>query len=777
MRRLDRYIFREVLVPALIALIALTFIVLSGPRRGGLLLEIIVRQSPTAAEVWSVIAALIPAVLIVTVPMALLVGILTGFGRLSSDSEAIAMRAAGVSMRRILRPVLVLSLLAWGLTQWLTYSVAPRTQAELRASLASLALKYPNIELRPRVFYERPGLPWVLWVSRSQTGNGIQSQGIILADMKDPERPDFTFAQSGSITPTNGNRSLQLSLVNGSTHMLCPPEPQAAQPPGCSSSDGYVYYSFSGTTFSRDLPEPPVRSTTPVEEVPTWTLWEHVRGGSASLKETIEFHQRFARPFACIAFALVGLPLGVSTRRGGRSTGLVLSLVLMFGYYMSLVGGTRATGAGAFSPIVGAWLPNIGFCTLGVFLLARSDRLHENRLIASVAHALQWVQGKLTAVKPRDLHLSELAFTLTSRIRFFKLIDSYVLRGFWFFFVIVLSVFAFLFITVTLFELLPSIIEHQIAVGTVIVYFIFLMPQIFFWVVPLAVLLAILINLGTLTKTNEILAVKAGAVSLYRLSLPIILMAAMLSGVVYVLQDYVLPWTNRRQDEYHDIIRGKAPQTYRDPYRKLMMGTGDLLYHYTFFDPNLSTFANLSILKLDVETFRVEERLFARRAVWNGRGWILEDGWQRKFSPDHKTHTEMFQRKTVFEMNDPSYFKREVREADQMKYAELQRYVEDLRRSGIDVGRLTVDLYRKVSFPMVTFIMALIGIPFSFKTGRKGAFYGIGLCLAVGILYWSTMELFGKLGGINQLSPFVAAWFPNIVFGAGGFWMMLRMKT
>jgi lipopolysaccharide export system permease protein len=78
---------------------------------------------------------------------------------------------------------------------------------------------------------------------------------------------------------------------------------------------------------------------------------------------------------------------------------------------------------------------------------------------------------------------------------------------------------------------------------------------------------------------------------------------------------------------------------------------------------------------------------------------------------------------------------------------------------------------------MVTFIMALIGIPFSFKTGRKGAFYGIGLCLAVGILYWSTMELFGKLGGINQLSPFVAAWFPNIVFGAGGFWMMLRMKT
>ena len=777
MRRLDRYIFREVLVPALIALIALTFIVLSGPRRGGLLLEIIVRQSPTVSELWTVIAALVPAVLIVTVPMALLVGILTGFGRLSSDSEAIAMRAAGVSMRRILRPVLLLALMAWGLTQWLTTSVAPQTQADLRKTVAALALKYPNIELRPRVFYERPNLPWVLWVNSSQTGNGIQSQGIILAEMKDPDRPDFTFAQAGSITPTNSNRSLQLSLVNGSTHMLCPPDPKAVQPPGCRPTDGYVYSSFSSSTFSLDLPEPAVRSTTPVEEVPTRTLWEHVRDGTASLKETIEFHQRFALPFACIAFALVGLPLGVSTRRGGRSTGLVLSLVLMFGYYISLVGGTRATGAGAFSPIIGAWLPNIGFCILGMILLARSDRLHENRFIASVAHALQWVQGKLTAVKPRDLHLRQWAYTFTSRFRFFKLIDSYVLRGFWFFFVIVLSVFAFLFIVVTLFELLPSIIEHQIPVGTVIVYFLFLMPQIFFWVVPLAVLLAILINLGTLTKTNEILAVKAGAVSLYRLSLPIILMAAMLSGIVYMMQDYVLPWTNRIQDEYHDIIRGNAPQTYRDPYRKLMMGTGNLLYHYTFFDPSVSAFANLSILKLNLETFRVEERLFAKRATWNGRGWILEDGWERKFSPEHKIHAEMFQRKTVFEMNDPSYFKREVREADQMNYTELQGYVEDLRRSGIDVGRLTVDLYRKLSFPLVTFIMALIGVPFSFKTGRKGAFYGIGLCLAVGIIYWSTMELFSKLGGINQLSPFVAAWFPNIIFGAGGFWMMLRMKT
>ena len=112
-----------------------------------------------------------------------------------------------------------------------------------------------------------------------------------------------------------------------------------------------------------------------------------------------------------------------------------------------------------------------------------------------------------------------------------------------------------------------------------------------------------------------------------------------------------------------------------------------------------------------------------------------------------------------------------------MTYPELKRYVADLKRSGFDVSTLMVDLYRKLSFPLVSFIMAIIGIPFSFTTGKKGAFYGIGLCLAVGIFYWSTFELFDKLGGINRLSPFIAAWFPNLLFGGVAVWLMRKTPT
>jgi lipopolysaccharide export LptBFGC system permease protein LptF len=112
-----------------------------------------------------------------------------------------------------------------------------------------------------------------------------------------------------------------------------------------------------------------------------------------------------------------------------------------------------------------------------------------------------------------------------------------------------------------------------------------------------------------------------------------------------------------------------------------------------------------------------------------------------------------------------------------MTFGELRSYVDDLHQSGFDVSMLTVDLYRKLSFPLVSFIMAVIGIPFSFTTGKRGAFYGIGLCIAVGIFYWSTFELFDRLGGINRLSPLIAAWFPNLIFGFGGMWLLLRVKT
>ena len=766
MKTLDRYIFKEILFPSLIALTALTFVAfLAFSREIGWLLELIVRQSATISEIRAISLAILPNVLTFTIPMAVLVGILTGFGRMSSDSEAIAFRASGLSMIRLLVPVMLLGVISWGTSLAVNVLLAPRMAAQLRELRYEIVARQVSLEVKPRVFNESLA-NLVLYVQETAR-EGFGWDGIMLADMKQPDQPRVTFARSGNLVKDEENHTFVLTLTNGSTHVVSPLQP-----------DRYSFDTFETTTISVPMPEAPAKQDkTAVQEIPTRTIWNNMQTGTATYEEHVEFHRRFALPFACLFFALAGLPLGVSTTRGSRSMGLVLSLILMLIYYLTFVGGTRIAGNAQFSPFLGAWLPNAAFAVLGIVLLARADREFENQLLSRLAAAMRWGSEMLAAVRTSRKRWRRWTYSLTHHPKFFRLLDIYVLRGFWFFFVLVLIAFVSVFILVTLFELLPDIVKNRVDTVIVVTYFVYLLPQILYYVIPLTVLLAILINLGTLTKTNEILAVKAGAVSLYRMAMPLLFMGFALSAGIYFLQDFMLPYANQRQDEYRNVIKGRAPQTYRDPQRKWLAGSEDRIYHYNYFDSNENLFGGISIFEFKPKTFELNEWVFATRASWEGSSWLFEDGWVRRIDTKGAVDYRPFDRLEMHQLDSPDYFKKEVRTAAQMTYPELKRYVTDLKRSGFDVSSLMVDLYRKLSFPLVSFIMAIIGIPFSFTTGKKGAFYGIGLCLALGIFYWSTFELFDKLGGINRLSPFIAAWFPNLIFGFAGVWMMLRVKT
>src|SRR5437773_2892422 len=190
MRTLDRYIFREILFPSLIALAALTFVAfLAFSREIGWLFELIVRQSATMPEIWAIAGAILPNVLTFTIPMAVLVGILTGFGRMSSDSEAIAFRANGISMVRLLVPVMLLGVIAWGSNLAMTMWIAPRTAAQLRDLEYEMIAKQVSLEVKPRIFNESiPNI--VLYVQNA--GQGFNWSGILLANMSKPDEPEVT---------------------------------------------------------------------------------------------------------------------------------------------------------------------------------------------------------------------------------------------------------------------------------------------------------------------------------------------------------------------------------------------------------------------------------------------------------------------------------------------------------------------------------------------------------------------------------------------------------
>jgi len=763
-RRLDRYILREILYPALIGLSALTFVWIS--RELGRLLEIIVRQSATPAEIWAVSAAILPNVLTFTLPMAVLVGILTGFGRLSSDSETIALRASGVSMRRILAPVLVLGVSAWLLNTAMTTWIAPKMAVQLNQAKREMLLRHSSFMLQAGVFKE--DIPGLTLYIRNITQSGTEWHDIMIDDVRDPNQELILFAAKGVPQLIEAEHVLRLTLTNGNSHQIDFKKTQR--------DDSEL---FGQRTISIPIPAGDTdQQTDKLFQTSTSTLWRQMKNGTATYADRVEFHRRFALPFACIAFVFIGLPLGVSTTRGSKSMGLVLSLVLMFLYYLGFMEGTKLASDSHFSPFLGAWIPNIAFLLVGIFLMSRADREQENKILLGIRSAGDWMGQRMSILKRTAEILAGWMHSFAHRSKMFRVIDRYVIRGFFFYFVLVLVVFVGLFIVVTLFELLPDIAKNHVSVFTVISYFIFLTPQMLFWVAPLTVLLAILINLGTLTKGNEILAVKAAGMSLYRLSVPLMVMGLLMSGAIYLMQDYMLPYTNQRQDEYRDIIKGKAPQSHRNPDRKWMAGSNNRIYHYNYFSYEKNEFSGLSIFKFDTDTFNLNEWIFATSGAWNGSAWALQNVSVHRTSANG-LDTEVQSHPTLVTsgMDNPEYFKDDVRTASQMSFSELKGYVDELQKKQFDVTSLTLDLYRKLSFPMVSFIMVLIGIPFSFKTGKKGAFYGIGICIGVGILYWSTFELFAKLGEVNRLSPMIAAWFPNLIFGLGGTWMMLRVKT
>jgi lipopolysaccharide export LptBFGC system permease protein LptF len=129
------------------------------------------------------------------------------------------------------------------------------------------------------------------------------------------------------------------------------------------------------------------------------------------------------------------------------------------------------------------------------------------------------------------------------------------------------------------------------------------------------------------------------------------------------------------------------------------------------------------------------------------------------------------------EIEPPSYFRREEKPSDTMGFAELRAYIASLEARGFDVAKLRVQLHRKLAFPMVGLVMTLLAVPFSFVVARRGALYGIGIAIVIAIVYWAVLGIFEALGNNGLLHPALAAWAPNLLFGAAGLYLILTLET
>src|SRR5438876_8064070 len=325
-----------------------------------------------------------------------------------------------------------------------------------------------------------------------------------------------------------------------------------------------------------------------------------------------------------------------------------------------------------------------------------------------------------------------------------QLIDIYVLRRFLYYFVLLMGAFVFLFETFTFFELLDDIARHRVPFLIVVDYFRYLAPYLLYQLAPLGALVAVLVTMGIMSKNNEIVAIKASGISMYRLAVPLLLAGLALAVTMIGLDDTYLPYASQRQDALRNQIKGKPPQTYTHPQRWIF-GESSKIYNYDLFDPTQNLFGGLTVLELDPASFQVRRRVFATRARWSEtqKVWILEGSWVRDFADgsiiryDHLPPVTSLPELT----EPPSYFNREVKQAFQMSWRELRSYIEGLHRAGFDVATLTVQWHRKLAFPIMAPVIMLLAIPFAFLVGTRGAIGGVALGVGIGIVYWSLAEL------------------------------------
>ncbi len=769
MRILTRYILREVVAHAAIGVGLFTFVLFM--RDIAKLMEVVVRNSAPLPTVVEAFLYTLPPVLKYTVPMGVLVGILIGLGRLAADSEVTAMRASGLGVGLFVRAMALFAIAAWLFSLLVSVWLAPWSSKALAELQNRLSTSQASYEVQPRVFYE-DFENYVLYVQDvSAAGGAAIWRGIVLADIRTAGAPKIILAEEGVVINESPAR-IRLHLKNGSQHESNPRQP--AQ---------YSITSFSETDIPIDLPEAEPRQTVmwgPVQELASGRLWELSRTAEPDAARwlAIEFQRRLALPSSCLVLALVGIPLGLSSKKGGKSTGFILTIFLVFVYYSLTSVGVGLARQAKLTPVLGAWMANILFLLGGLVLLWRVDRLEIGGW--RFAHA-GWRQRLMKRAEGAASAFERAA----NRRRMFsgrfpQILDDYILRDFTTYLLLILAAFLVLALVFTFFDLLGDIVRNKVPLITVGEYLVNFLPSMVYLMAPMAVLLAVLVTFGILHKSNEITAMKATGISIYRAVLPVLVLASVLPVGLFFFEQFYLPQANKRQDAIRNAIKGKPAQTYLRPDRKWIFGQQSTIYYYEFFDPNADIFGSISAFEFDPKSFQFTRRVYARGAHWDDhlQKWVFERGWEREFRGNAIAQYRTFDVSTFAELNEPPvYFKKEVKQSSEMNYVELKRYIDDLQQSGFDVVRLRVQLHKKFAYPLITFVMAVLAIPFAVGASKRGAIAGVATAVGIAIVYIVVSGLFEALGNLNQLPPALAAWSPDLIFGLAGGYLILKVST
>jgi LPS export ABC transporter permease LptF/LPS export ABC transporter permease LptG len=754
-----RYVIKGALPYALLSLLLLTAVLLT--QQSARFAELALTADLPLSLAAQITAALLPSVLVLTLPVAVLAGIMIGFARMGSDSEIVAMRAAGVGTWGLLWPALLIGLLATVATTFLHMREAPQAARDLRRAALQGALRKLESPVEPRTFNtEIPG--YVIYVRDGDKAQGSWSRVFIYAQQRDGSTQVVT-ARSGRIDSSGEKAELVLS------------DAVAMRMPGAGRADQVVerfdQLRIAINTGRAALVDRLTQKDLRAEELDWKDLKKQSHSEVIAERREAErtLHRRLALSVAPLVFALLGGLSGMRIRRGGRGAGILLSIAVVVVYYLISLLGESLSRTNSVPAIVGQWMATAVILLFSLMLLRFRP-----------IPGLSLVRRLLKNNNPVRLARKKVVTEHTvgaGRSGFPSLLDTSLFRtlaiSFLLGFVALLSIV----VIFTLFELWRFIGANHVPAAIVARYLVSLLPVVTVELFPATMLITVLITYALLARRSEAIAWWASGQSVYRLMIPGLLFAIAAGVGMWLVQEHLMPSANMKQEVLRTRIRGGQPRAMTGTGRQWLASVeSKLLYSYEF-DDRRGVLNEPTIYELDDEGVHLIRVTTGKTASWvapnemlvnqaetiNLRGMIME----RQVATDIK----------LAAMDPPQVFKPSNDRPSQLSVSALRSYLKAAKMRGVDVSALALALQRKYVNPFSVLVMAFIGMPLALAFGKRGAL--VAMCVAVGvsIAYWGVGGGFQQLGNHGLLPPEVAAWSPPVLFAAVGTYFLSRVRT
>jgi len=358
-----------------------------------------------------------------------------------------------------------------------------------------------------------------------------------------------------------------------------------------------------------------------------------------------------------------------------------------------------------------------------------------------------------------------------------RTLQRYVLREYLKILGLSLSSLILIYVVVLFFQKVDDFIKYQAPFYLIFEYLLYKIPEVTFqWTLPYGILLATLLTLGMLSRHSEITAMKAGGVSLYRITFPLLLLAFIVSLFSFLGNEYLVPISNQEVQYLISVkVRKEQPSSFFKNY-KIWYHSDHRIYNIQLLDPEKKILKGFTLYRFD-DHFRCVQRIDAREARWKGGNWWLYDGAMRDFDESGSMRMTSFEEMEYAMPEHWDSFQTIERKSREMSYSELRAYIQKIQSAGYDATRYLVDLYSKYSYPFLNLIMVLIGVPFALKTGRSGGVaLSIGISVMIGFAYGVTFYVFLSFGKSGILSPVLSSWTPTLLFGLAGIFTLMSVR-